>query len=408
MTVEVHVEYDGECHRVGSLHAASRGATVAFEYEASWLTRSGAFAIDPTALPLRTGAQHAPNLFSAVQDCGPDRWGRMLIDCAVRKRLLPDRPAGDLGYVLALDDGSRIGALRFRRPEGPFLAATHGRLPPVVRLPALLRATDAIHREDETAADLRFLLGEGSPLGGARPKSVVVLGDGALGIAKFRKPDDTRDIAAGEVLALRLATAAGVRAAACELVAVGRSNAVVVRRFDRDGVRRVPMVSAATLVGASSRDSGSYQAIAEGIRRFGDDVAADLAELWRRMVFNLLVANCDDHLRNHAFVMVEPGRWRLAPAYDINPVPTAERGAGHQTPLDADGGDWSIDAALALAAAFGLSGPRAKAILREVATVVGRWRELGRRLRLSKATLDQYASAFDNDAAAEVRRLLRR
>ncbi len=407
MSVEVHIEFAGECHRLGTLHQPGRGPAVVFEYAATWLAQPTAFAIDPTFLPLVAGAQHGSALFSALQDCGPDRWGRILVDRAVRKQLLPQKPLHDLDYVLALDDASRIGALRFRRDGGPFLAASSGRLPSVVRLAALLRATDAIHREDETAADLRFLLGEGSPLGGARPKSAVVLPNGALAIAKFRKPDDRRDIAAGEILALALANAAGVRAAEHQLVAVGRSHASVIHRFDRQGTHRVPFVSAATLVGADEREPGSYVAIAEAIRRFGDDVLADLAELWRRMVFSLLVSNCDDHLRNHGFLMHRRGRWSLAPAYDINPVPETERGASHQTPLGDRTTDFSIELALDLAGSFGLQPARAKAVLVEVTTAVAGWKQVGKRLRLPATTLAAYDSAFANPCFDAARRLLR-
>ena len=196
----------GETHLVGRLHAAERGSSVSFEYAPEWLQRDDAFAIDPTSLPLQRGAHHGKALFGAIQDCGPDRWGRILIERAVRKKVLTQKPYRDIDYVLALDDVARVGALRFRfDAESPFLAATTGRLPPLVRLNALLRATDAIHSETETAEDLRFLLGAGSPLGGARPKAAVSLADDRLAMAKFSKPDDTRDIAAGEILALTLA-----------------------------------------------------------------------------------------------------------------------------------------------------------------------------------------------------------
>ncbi|MEI9866310.1 MAG: HipA domain-containing protein [Limisphaerales bacterium] len=205
----------------GRLHAAERGSSVSFEYTTEWLQRDGAFAIDPTSLPLQRGAHHAATLFGAIQDCGPDRWGRVLIERAVRKKVLTQKPYHEIDYVLALDDASRIGALRFRLDaKSPFLAATSGKLPPLVRLNALLRATDAIHSETETAQDLRFLLGAGSPLGGARPKSAVSLASDRLAIAKFPKPDDTRDIAAGEILALTLAAQAGIHVAEHRLVSV--------------------------------------------------------------------------------------------------------------------------------------------------------------------------------------------
>ena len=169
MSLEVHIDWKGQTHRVGRLHVAEQGSSVSFEYETEWLQRADAFAIDPTSLPLQRGAHHGATLFGAIQDCGPDRWGRVLIERAVRKKVLTQKPYHDIDYVLALDDMSRLGALRFRLDTAsPFLAPTSGKLPPLVRLNALLRATDAIHSETETAQDLRFLLGAGSPLGGAR------------------------------------------------------------------------------------------------------------------------------------------------------------------------------------------------------------------------------------------------
>src|SRR5436309_1671329 len=194
MSLEVHIDWQEQTHLVGRLHAAERGASVSFEYATEWLGRDGTFAIDPTSLPLQRGAHHGAALFGAILDCGPDRWGRVLIERAVRKKVLAQKPYRDIDYVLALDDGARVGALRFRfGASTPFLAPTSGKLPPLVRLNALLCATDAIHNETETAQDLRFLLGAGSPLGGARPKAAVSLADERLAIAKFPKPDDTRD-----------------------------------------------------------------------------------------------------------------------------------------------------------------------------------------------------------------------
>ena len=146
MSLEVHIDWQGQSHLVGRLHAAERGASVSFEYEPEWLQRDDAFAIDPTSLSLQRGAHHGGTLFGAIQDCGPDRWGRLLIERAVRKKVLEQKPYHDLDYVLALDDSSRIGALRFRADAGgPFLAASSGKIPPLVQLSALLNAANAVH-----------------------------------------------------------------------------------------------------------------------------------------------------------------------------------------------------------------------------------------------------------------------
>jgi serine/threonine-protein kinase HipA len=406
MSVEVHIEWDGGTLRVGSLHTAEHSPAVSFEYAPEWLGRADAFAIDPTSLPLRPGPHHAPVLFGAMQDCGPDRWGRVLIERAVRKHVLARKPYQVLDYVLALDDSVRVGALRFRlKPDGPFLAASNGRIPPLVNLAALLRATEAIHGESETAADLRFLLGAGSPLGGARPKAAVVLEDGRLAIAKFSHPDDIRDIAAGEILALTLARQAGITVAEHQLVPVNGKGISVITRFDREGPRRIPFLSANSLLGLQQGDPGAYTLLADGIRQFGHETAAELAELWRRLVFSLLASNYDDHLRNHGFLMRAPGRWVLSPAYDLNPVPEIDRSQTPKTPISEDSGEPSIAAALTAAPRFGLKSAEAKRILREVLAAVSNWRNTGRQLRFKASTLDAYATAFENPLVHEAQRL---
>ena len=407
MSIEVHIDWQGETHLVGHLFPAERGTTVSFEYSPHWLRRAGSFAVDPTFLPLRSGMQHRATLFGAIQDCGPDRWGRILIERAVRKKLLSQKPFREIDYVLALDDNSRIGALRFRDgPDKPFLAAATGVIPPIVRLAALLRAADAIQSETETAQDLRFLLGEGSPLGGARPKSAVVLEDSSMAIAKFPKPDDTRDIGAGEILALQLARTAGIQTVDYKLVPVAHHSVAVISRFDRVAENRVPFISAASLLGLAPGDTGSYTMIADAIRQYGNDVTSDLRELWRRLIFSLLASNYDDHLRNHGFLMREPGRWSLSPAYDINPVPEMDRARVNKTPITEEGEEHGIEVAVSAASRFGLKAGEAKAMLREVFTAVSAWRNAGQLLRLKAATLDAYASAFANPPMREAASLL--
>jgi serine/threonine-protein kinase HipA len=407
MSLEVHIDWKGRPHLVGRLHAANRSTSVSFEYAPEWLQRDDAFAIDPTSLPLQRGAHHGRTLFGAIQDCGPDRWGRVLIERAVRKKVLAQKPYRDIDYVLALDDMSRVGALRFREDvTSPFLAPTSGKLPPLVRLNALLRATDAIHSETETAQDLRFLLGAGSPLGGARPKAAVSLSDDQLAIAKFPKPDDTRDIAAGEILALTLARQAGIQVAEHRFVAVGQQSVAVITRFDRAGNNRIPFISASSLLGLSQGDPGAYTLLADGIRQFGNDVPGDLRELWRRLVFSLLASNYDDHLRNHGFLMHEPGHWSLSPAYDLNPVPEMDRACTSKTAITEDQGEPTVAEALAAAGRFGLKAAESKRILCEVFATVSGWRKTGRQLRLKASTLDAYASAFEHPLMNETRRLL--
>lgn len=406
MSIEVHIDWQGATHLAGRLHTAERSSAVTFEYAREWLARDDSFPLDPTGLPLGPSPIHRAALFGAMQDCGPDRWGRILIERAVRKQVLDRKPYREIDYGLALDDAARIGALRFRAtPDGPFLAATAGKLPPIVSLAALLRAADAIHRENETAADLSFLLGAGSPLGGARPKSAVTLNDGRLAMAKFPQPDDVRDIAAGEVLALHLAQQAGINVAESQLISVGGRSISVITRFDREDGRRLPFLSANSLLGLPLGEAGAYTILADGIRQFGDDVSGDLRELWRRLVFSLLASNYDDHLRNHGFIMRKPGKWSLSPAYDLNPVPEIERAQVPKTSISEDHADSSIEAALDAAPRFGLKPAAAKAIVREVHVVVADWRKTAQKLRIPARTLGAYASAFEHPLMDEAAKL---
>jgi serine/threonine-protein kinase HipA len=407
MNLEVHIDWQRQTHLVGRLYPADRSSAVTFEYAREWLEYPGRFAIDPTSLPLQSSPLHSATLFGAISDCGPDRWGRVLIERAARKKILAAKPYRDIDYVLALDDFSRIGALRFRM-DGEFLAVGSGRLPPVVQLGALIHAADAIHNETETAQDLRFLLGEGSPLGGARPKSAVQLPGGELAIAKFSKPDDIRNIAAGEILALELARLSGINTAAHQLVRVKNRSVAVITRFDRKDTARIPFISAASLLALPPTETGSYAHIAEAIRQLGDNVVPDLKELWRRLVFSLLASNYDDHLRNHGFLMTNPGRWALAPAYDLNPVPEIDRAQTNKTSISEANEEPSIDEAMNASARFALKLPEAKGILQDVLTTVTAWREAGRKLRLKASTLDAYQTAFENPLTEEAARLLGR
>ncbi len=409
MNLEVHFDWHGQVHLVGRLYADEHSQAVTFEYVPEWLRREDACAIDPTTLPLRRGPHHSATVFGVMQDCGPDRWGRVLIERAVRKGVLSGKPYRDIDYVLALDDVARVGALRFRlQATGPFLAASTGKLPPLMRLQALLRATEAVHAESETAQDLRFLLGAGSPLGGARPKCAITLADDGLAIAKFPKPDDTRDIAAGEILALAVAREAGVCTAEHRLVAVGQQSVAVITRFDRQGQSRIPFISAASLLGADPGGSAAYTQLGDGIRRFGHDVRRDLSELWRRLIFSLLASNYDDHLRNHGFLMLAPNRWSLSPAYDLNPVPEIDRSRVNKMAITEDAEPPTIVGALNAAPRFGLPPAEARRILGEVLAAVSGWRKIGLRLGIRPTTLEAYASAFEQPLMKEAVGLERR
>ena len=221
-------------------------------------------------------------------------------------------------------------------------------------MPALINAADAVHTNTETAEDLKLLLNEGSPLGGARPKSAVEDKDGSLAIAKFPKPDDDRSIPHGEVLAMTLARQVGLTVADARLLDVVGRPVALIRRFDRVRNQRIPFLSAMSLLGLNDGDEGTYTDIAEIIRMYSSSPTQDLNELWKRVVFNVLIGNLDDHLRNHGFLYDRNSRWRLSPAYDLNPVPLAEKARELTTWISEQGPEADLDLAREAAPFFAL------------------------------------------------------
>ncbi len=400
-SVEVYSDLQGHTTLVGLCRFLTKGASQSsmFEYANSWLTHPNAFALDPAHLPLQSAPLYQSSSKSALpgafRDGAPDRWGQILIKRAFRK-VGDHRTLSEIDYLLAVSDETRIGALSYRSDDQFRLNQSIGthRIPPLIHLPALLNAADAVASQTETGADLRLLLNEGSPLGGARPKSAVLDKDGSLAIAKFPKPDDDRSIPHGEVLALTLASQAGVCVPKARVIDVAGRPVAIIKRFDRDGTRRIPFLSAMSLLGANDGDEATYTDIAECIRMYSVQPKADLQELWRRIVFSVMVGNLDDHLRNHGFIYVSDGKWRLSPAYDLNPVPAAEKARELTTWISEEGPDADIGLALRAAPYFALSVDEADAMVAEVSGVIKQWKKVARRLGMSAHDVDVYSTAI--------------
>lgn len=326
--------------QVGSLVYVRQGRreNSAIAYHETWLTHPERFNISADlqlALgyqPHKAASPHDSVFHGAIADTAPDAWGRRVIarDHAKRRREDPHLPAlTEMDYLLAVDDFSRVGALRLRDPEGPYLrTATEGRrsTPPSIELERIFLASRAVEMGQETTEDLRYLQGKGTSLGGMRPKCTMVDADGWLAIGKFPSVGDARSVTRGEVLAQRLAAQAGIDTAPARIVQLDGVPVAVIRRFDRDGEDgRIPYQSAASLLQASREEDRSYTEIADTIRTHSQAPTQDTQQLWRRLVFNLLITNVDDHLQNHGFLHVARGLWRLAPAFDLNPFPDKDR-----------------------------------------------------------------------------------
>ena len=300
---------------------------------------------------------------------------------------------------MAVDDSARVGALRLKGADGQWhrsVEPDRRTTPPLIALERAFRASHAIERGDETDEDLRYLQGRGTSLGGMRPKCTLVDENGRLAIGKFPSIGDTRSVTRGEVLALKLAQRAGIQAAESRVVQLADIPVALIYRFDRqpDG-GRIPYQSAATMLQASRDDERSYMEIAEVIRRHALDPIADLQQLWRRLIFNLLITNVDDHLQNHGFLHATNGHWRLSPAFDINPFPDKDRESKVWL-SDEDGPITNTRMLLARCREFALTPEAAQKVLDEVRAAVTGWREvaLSPEVGLTQKELRGFEGAF--------------
>lgn len=401
---------------VGTIRHDAQGAreNASFEYARSWLELPDAFAIAPD-LRLVAGPQFHKKtrdgsvFHDPIADTEPDGWGRNIIarDHAKRRQQArregqpsSSQPLNSLDILLAVDDFSRVGALRFRNETGVFCRPfdeDHRTTPPMLELGALVSATRAVELNTDTLADLSYLKGRGTSLGGLRPKCSVLDDDGNLSIGKFPSVQDQRPVTKAEVLAMQLARTAGINAADARLVYSDDVPIALIKRFDRKGQHREMYISAATMLGVDTTAPGehAYTEIVDAIRMNGSSVQADIEELFRRMAFTILINNVDDHLMNHGFIHSQRGQWRLSPAFDINPFP--DRSRELKTWISEDTGpEASIEALMSVAPYFRLDRKSAVAIIRQVDEAVARWKEHGRSLGMTDAELNQFEDAFEH------------
>ena len=407
----VYVDLAGVAHLVGRLWArrARNHESATFEYDAGWLASPARFALEP-ALILGRGPQHTQQgraLFGAFGDSAPDRWGRNLIHRDERRRAAAEvrapRSLGEVDYLLGVGDIARQGALRFKEAtDGPFLASGDGAtVPPLIRLGELLNAAMRVAANGEDDSDLRLILAPGSSLGGARAKASVLDLQGQLSIAKFPQADDAYPVMQWEAVALDLAHRAGIDVPIWRLEQVADRTGLLLRRFDRDGEIRIPFLSAMSMLGAADNEDHSYLEIVDALRQFGSQPERDCAQLWRRIVFNILISNTDDHLRNHGFLFDGAGGWRLSPAYDMNPTPMDVKARILSLAIDEVDDTASLDVALGMARQCGLKPPAAKEIIAEVQSAVSQWRTCAATHGLNARHIARMASAFEHGEAHE-------
>lgn len=402
----VYVDMRGQAVLAGRLWTRARRRTesATFLYDAGWLEHPDRFSLEP-ALPLGVAPFHTEPgraLFGGLGDSAPDRWGRELM----RRQRRRERASGgtatvrlsEADFLLRVNDTARLGALRFAESEGGVFRTPDdvAPIPPLVELPALLNASDAVLADNESAAALRLLLAPGSSLGGARPKASVRDTAGRLAIAKFPMHNDAWDVVRWEAVALHLAKSAGIDVPRHRLEPIDNRPVLLLDRFDRAMNGRIPFLSAMAALGASDHEMHSYMELVDFLRQHGARPRQDMHALWRRLVFNVLVSNTDDHLRNHAFLHVPGCGWTLSPAYDLNPVPTDVAPRILRTAIHPDDATASLELALEVAPYFEMDDASAQATVAEIARETARWRRTAKSYGLASAETSRMAGAFEH------------
>lgn len=377
-----------------------------FEFDPLWLKLKHKPRLDPD-LPLTAGRSfpRGKTLFGIFSDAAPDRWGRRLMirreKVLARKEGRPERALLELDFLLGVDDSGRMGGLRFRKStDGPFLEdGRSSPAPPISDLRKLENAALILERDDTAKVDeaLALLFRPGSSLGGARPKANVIDSAGALWIAKFPSQSDDIDIGAWEELTASLARAVGLNISESRALKLSsRHHTFLTKRFDRShNYARHAYASAMTLLGKKDgeSDSASYLDLAEFIISQAVTPRLQLHELWKRIVFSILVSNTDDHLRNHGFLYnFERKGWELSPVFDLNPV---LGGTGLSLAIDESDRSLSLDSARSVAPYFQLESSEATATIEHMIAVRKGWRMLAKKIGIKPSEIDLMASVFE-------------
>lgn len=373
-----------------------------FVYGQSYLARGDAVPIDPIELKLDTKTYETTlmkGVFGALRDASPDYWGRRVIE---KRSGLTE--LGEIDYLLNSPD-DRAGALGFGRNVDP--PAPRRKFNQTLELGRLQELADAIIADEEIpdgpeAEQAHDLMFGGTSMGGARPKAVVEE-DNTLWIAKFNRADDKWNEARVEHAMLMLARECGIHAANSKVVTIGDRDVLMVRRFDREqapgGYRRGRMLSALTLLRCDDdslrRENWSYISLVEEVRRISSQPREDGSELFRRMCFNALITNNDDHPRNHAMVAMDAD-WKLSPAYDLTP----------STPISQEHRDLALESGdmgrfanaenlLSQSARFYLDEDTAKNIIDDMeVSVKHNWHAIARREGVTEQDCERISTAF--------------
>jgi len=380
---------------IGELHLVSGGRAVGLQYGAAWLASGFALSEDlPLARDLFVPALK-DSAVGALDDARPDRWGERVI------RKFEKSPRLSILEFLLFAGDDRYGALGVSTSADAYVPWPSSPVPGLEDLDAIAEVVRKVLANEQVPELQRRLIRPGMSLGGARPKSVIAIA-GEPWLVKFTEGEDL-DSELLEHATMTLAAKCGIDVAPTRAFEVAQRHAVAIRRFDRVRGRRIHALSAHVALRAVGEQPG-YPQIAQLLRRLAPAkaIAAQQEQLFRRMVFNILIDNTDDHEKNHALLRQSDGSYLLAPAFDV--VPSAQ-GLGYQSLLvGSAGAESSMSNALSQAQAFGLGKEHAMTVIGEVASQVGKWKQHFRRAGVRDADIEILAQYLDGERLGGQRR----
>jgi len=382
---------------IGTLKTVRASQGVSLRYAPAWLKSGFALSEDLPLRDIEWMPHDKETAVGAVDDARPDRWGERVI------RWLDKPPRLSLLDYLFYAGDERFGALGVSVFEQAYLPRRLGPLPHLGDVSTMAGLIQNIMNGEPVAPQHSRLMAPGVTLGGARPKALIEL-EGAPWIVKFAEPGDAVDTPLVEHAAMTLAATAGIRVANTRPIRLPRGHALAVQRFDREGAFRRHALSARVALKAAGSGMG-YPELAQLLRRRGvvqgGVSLAQQRELFRRMVFNILIDNTDDHEKNHVLLMTDACSYELAPAFDVLPC---GQGLGYQQMrVGSDMADSTLTNALSEAAQFGLAPREARQAVHEVAAVVAGWSAHFAAQGVSQTDIEQLARQIDRPFLREQR-----
>jgi len=385
---------------IGELRVARQTKGVSLAYNNDWLRAGFALSED---LPLVSGElfpKEKETAVGAVDDARPDRWGERVI------RFLDKPPRLSVLDFLFYAGDERFGALGVSVSPEAYIARSMGPLPLIADVLEIEHLVQQVIASEPIDESKRRLIAPGATLGGARPKALLNL-DGQQCVLKFNETGEPLDMPLIEHAAMTLAAKADIRVAATTPIKVLKGHALAVKRFDRVRGLRLHALSANVALKAVGEELG-YPELAQLLRRRGVTDQGrhleDMQELFRRMVFNILIDNTDDHEKNHALLAADSGEYLLAPAFDV--LPSGQALGYQQMRVGSDAADSTLANAMSECAQFGLRKDAAHAQVQKVAAVVADWQAHFASVGVAAGDIDSLAAQIDRPFLLDQRRSL--